>query len=141
MKNFSVDLVFNAFNEIESIEQDLNLINILRINNDLINYYNTPGNIYNLVRFSEENKYDLSNVNLKELLRVLIEKKHYKKNNYIKFMTLDFIEYYFQKISTNFSSSFFNKYSYYIKRISDTKRFNLDEDSLFTEFENELLNG
>ena len=37
MKNFSVDLVFNAFNEIESIEQDLNLINILRINNDLIN--------------------------------------------------------------------------------------------------------
>ena len=111
------------------------------INNDLINYYNTPGNIYNLVKFSEENKYDLSNVNLKELLRVLIEKKHYKKNNYIKFMTLDFIEYYFQKISTNFSSSFFNKYSYYIKRISDTKRFNLDEDSLFTEFENELLNG
>ena len=56
-------------------------------------------------------------------------------------MIFDFIEYYFQKVSVNFSSNFFDKYSYYIKRISDTKRFNLDEDSLFIEFEEELLNG
>ena len=111
------------------------------INNDLINYYSTPGNIYNLARFAKENKYDLSNKNLKELLTILIDKKHYKKNDYIKFMIFDFIEYYYKKIDSNFSSSFFKKYSYYIKRISDTKRFNLDEESLFIEFENEILNG
>jgi DNA polymerase-3 subunit delta' len=32
------------------------------------------------------------------------------------------------------------KYSYFLRRISDTKTFNLDEDSLFMEFEEKVLN-
>ena len=31
--------------------------------------------------------------------------------------------------------------SYFIKKISDTKSFNLDEELLFLEFEEEFLNG
>ena len=72
---------------------------------------------------------------------MLIEKKHYKKNYFIKFIIFDFIEYYFKKISVNISSNFFDKYSYYIKRISDTKKFNLDEESLFMELNEKILNG
>lgn len=37
MSHFRVDLVFNAFNEIESIEKDLNLINVLCSKNNIIN--------------------------------------------------------------------------------------------------------
>ena len=33
------------------------------------------------------------------------------------------------------------KYSYFIKKISDTKIYNLDKDSLFLEFNEEILNG
>ena len=53
----------------------------------------------------------------------------------------DLTEYYFRKINQNFSSKIYDKYSYFLKRISDTKRFNLDEDTLFMEFEEEILNG
>ena len=137
--DFKISLDNSSSNKIANILLDNKMDEI--INKDLVNYYSTPGNLYNLAKFAEENKYDLSNVDLKKLLKILIEKKHYKKNYYIKFMILDFIEYYFQKVRVNFSSNFFDKYSYYIKRISDTKRFNLDEDSLFIEFKEELLNG
>ena len=137
--NFKISLDNSSSNKIANILLDNKMDEI--INKNLVNYYSTPGNLYNLAKFAEENKYDLSNVDLKKLLKILIEKKHYKKNYFIKFIIFDFIEYYFKKISVNFSSNFFDKYSYYIKRISDTKRFNLDEESLFIEFEEELLNG
>ena len=111
------------------------------INEDLINYYITPGNIYNLSIFGRENDYDLINTNLKMFLEIVIEKKHYKKNNIIRFMIFDFIEFYFNKINSSLSSNINDKYSYFLKRISDTKRFNLDEDSLFSEFKESILNG
>ena len=50
------------------------------INKNLINFYLTPGNIFNLVKFSLLNKYDLSNINLKEFLNILIRNNHYKKD-------------------------------------------------------------
>jgi len=133
--NFKISLDNSSSNKIANILLDNKMDEI--INKDLVNYYSTPGNLYNLAKFAKENKYDLLNFDLKKLLKILIEKKHYKKNYFIKFIIFDFIEYYFKKISVNFSSNFFDKYSYYIKRISDTKRFNLDEDSLFVEFEEE----
>ena len=56
-------------------------------------------------------------------------------------MIFDFIEFYFNKVSFSFSANIFDKYSYFLKRISDTKRFNLDEETLFTEFKDDILNG
>ena len=111
------------------------------INKDLINYYLSPGNIYNLVIFGTQNKYDLINLDLKSFLKIIINEKHYKKDYLIKFLIFDFIEFYFNKISFPFSSKIINKYSYFLNRISDTKRFNLDEESLFTEFEDKILDG
>ena len=40
------------------------------INKDLINYYLTPGNIYNLAKFAENNKYELIDLDLKNLLKL-----------------------------------------------------------------------
>ena len=111
------------------------------VNSDLINYYSTPGNIYNLVKFAEINKYDLVNLNLKELLNLIITKNHYKKDNLIKYLIYEMIEFYFRKINLNMSQNLYYKYSYFIKRISDTKKFNLDEEILFVEFQEEILNG
>tara|TARA_B100001093_G_scaffold175241_1_gene167998 strand:- start:55 stop:987 length:933 start_codon:yes stop_codon:yes gene_type:complete len=111
------------------------------INKDLLNYYMSPGNIYNLVNFGNKNNYDLINTNLENFLEIMITNKDYKKNKLISFMIFDFIELYFNKISFSISTKIFDKYSYFLKRISDTKRFNLDEETLFTEFKEEILNG
>jgi len=111
------------------------------ISKNLINFYLTPGNIFNLVKFSQLNKYDLSNLNLNEFLKILISNNHYKKDNFIKYLIFDFVEFYFSKISYSISPKIHDSYSYFLKRISDTRKFNLDEESLFIEFEEKILNG
>ena len=116
-----------------------NLFNI--INKNLINYYFTPGNVYNLWQFSEITKYDLSKISLKEFLTFIIKNNYYKKNNFIGYLIFDLIELYFTQINLNLSSQISDKYSFFLKRISETKRFNLDQDSLFMEFDEKILNG
>ena len=112
-----------------------------KINKDIINYYFTPGNIYNLIKFAEENKYDLRNMNLNFFLKALINNKHYKKDSRVKIFIYDLIEFYFSKLNTLNSNDVYKKYSYFLQRIINTKKFNLDEETLFIEFEDKILNG
>ena len=111
------------------------------INSDLINYYLTAGNIYKLIKFGETYKYDLSKFTLKEFLIILIKNNHYKKDDFIQYLIFDLIEFYFSNINLSFSTKIYNKYIYFLNRISHTKKFNLDEESLFIEFEEKVLNG
>ena len=111
------------------------------INSDLINYYLTAGNIYKLIKFGETYKYDLSKFTLKEFLIILIRNNHYKKDDFIQYLIFDLIEFYFSNINLSFSTKIYNKYIYFLNRISDTKKFNLDEESLFIEFKEKILNG
>ena len=111
------------------------------INDELINYYSTPGNIFNLFNFARENKYDLKNTNLKEFLKMVIKNNDYKKGEEIKFIIFDFIELYFNKLNLSISTKLNEKYHYFLGRISNTKKFNLDYESLFMEFEEQILNG
>tara|TARA_B100000282_G_scaffold189056_1_gene137666 strand:- start:786 stop:1718 length:933 start_codon:yes stop_codon:yes gene_type:complete len=110
------------------------------INKDLLNYYSSAGDIYKIAKFAEQNNYDLSNKTLKDLLKIMIKENFYKKNNSVKSLIYDFIELHLSKVNQSIYSPINDKYNYFLKRISDTKRFNLDEDSLFIEFEEELLN-
>ena len=137
--NFKISLTNNESLEIANKLLDGNLYEI--VNKDLIHHYFTPGNIYNLVKFAEINEYDLIKLNIKEFLKIIIKGNHYKKDNLIKYLIFDFIEFYFSKINLSLSSNIYGKYSYFLKRISDTKRFNLDEESLLIEFEEKILNG
>jgi len=111
------------------------------INKDLINYYFTPGNIYYFIKFANQHNYNLLDLDLKKFLKIMINENHYKKDPFMKYMIFQFIEFYFRKLNFSFSKKINDKYSYFLKRISDTKNFNLDEESLFIEFEEEILNG
>ena len=111
------------------------------INDELINYYSTPGNIFYLFNFAKDNEYDLKNTNLKEFLKMVIKNNDYKKNEEIKFIIFDFIELYFNKLNLSISTKLNEKYHYFLGRISNTKKFNLDYESLFMEFEEQILNG
>lgn len=127
---------------LESMNVTNNLLKIKlnsKINKDFINHYSTPGSIYNLYIFCESQKFDLLNSNLKEFLEFVITNNFYKKDHTLKDLIYNFVEYYFTKI--NLSSDIYNKYIYFIKKISDTKKFNLDEETLFIEFREEILNG
>ena len=137
--NFKISLTHK-----ESLEIANNLLNGKLdkiINNNLINYYLTPGYIYHLVNFAKENKYDLVNLDLKSLIRLIIRDNQYKKNNYIKNIIFDLIEFYFYNKSSELIYNMYEKYDHFLKRIFETKNFNLDEESLFIEFDREILNG
>ena len=110
------------------------------INKDLINYYSTPGNIYNLINFSINNDYDLKNIDLRQFLERIIKDNHYKKESSFQYLIFDFVEFYLSRIETSVSLNVREKYSYFLKRISDTKKFNLDQESLFIEFKDKILN-
>ena len=137
--NFKIFLTNNECLEISKNLLDDKLNNL--INEDLRNYYLTPGNTYQLVNFAKNNNYDLTNSDLKKFLKMIIKDNQYKKNIQIKYLFFDLIECYFRKINLSFTSIIYDKYIYFVKKISDTKRFNLDEETLFMEFEEEILNG
>jgi DNA polymerase-3 subunit delta' len=75
--NFKISLSNNDYLKISNqlLNNDLNNL----VSNELINYYFTPGEIYRLVQFSLENDYDLSNIDLKNFLKILINDTQYKK--------------------------------------------------------------
>ncbi len=137
--NFRISLSNQETLEIANKLLDEKLYEI--INHDLINYYFTPGKIYRLAQFGKIFDYDLSNLNLKNFLKIFIKNKHYKKNDEIKYLVFDLVEAYIGTITYDFKSNMFNQSEYFLKRISDAKRFNLDEESIFIELDEKMLNG
>ena len=107
------------------------------INKRLMNYYFTPGNIYKLIEFSNINKINLIDINLKDLLTTLINDKYYKNEPSIKFIIYDLIEFFLRSYASSNSS---NLYSYFMNKISNMRKFNLDEESFFIEFRSLALN-
>ena len=136
--NFKISLSHRESLQIANKLLDSDVDNL--INKDLINYYSTPGNIYNLINFSINNDYDLKNINLRQFLERIIKDNHYKKESSFQYLIFDFVEFYLSRIETSVSLNVREKYSYFLKRISDTKKFNLDQESLFIEFKDKILN-
>tara|TARA_B110001452_G_scaffold266084_1_gene272069 strand:+ start:805 stop:1746 length:942 start_codon:yes stop_codon:yes gene_type:complete len=132
-----------SFEEIINITSTLINDNPLKlINQDLINYYNSPGEYVKLVNFADEKDIDLKKSTLKDVLNFLISGAHYKKNKYVKNLTINFIELFFlkeYKYSDN-NNLLLNFYHVFIDKIHNTEKFNLDEESLFLEFKSKLLN-
>tara|TARA_Y100001954_G_C15761665_1_gene579467 strand:+ start:646 stop:1578 length:933 start_codon:yes stop_codon:yes gene_type:complete len=137
--NFKINLSHNESQFITEKLLNTKLNHV--ISNDLLNYYSTPGITYNLVKFGEINNYNLVDYDLKSLLKKLIINNHYKKNNFIRNIIFEFIEFYFNKTNIPLRKNIFDKYSYFLKKISNTKIYHLDEESLFLEFNEEILNG
>ena len=129
-----------SFSNAKSIEISNKLLekNLFElINKNLINYYFTPGNVLNLIKFANENSLDLKDIDLKNFLIILINKCYYKKETIIKYLIYDFLELFIRNCSDYIYS---NKYNYFLKRIHELKKYNLDDESFFIEFETKILN-
>ena len=137
---FKINFTFNESMFVSNKILNENIFNI--INPDLLNYYSTPGEIINLINFSRDKNIDLKDHTLVNFLILLIDNGHYKKNKFVKNILVNFIELFFLKEykSTISKDSLLYFYQNFIKKIYDTEKFNLDEESLFLEFRSKLLN-
>ncbi len=139
--SFRINLSYNETIDILNKILNKNVLEI--VNNDLLNYYNSPGEIISLINFSDEEGIDIKNCNLNILLNLLIDNKYYKNNKIIKMILINLIEAFFlreYKFSIN-KESILNFYHDFINKIRNSEKFNLDEESLFLEFKSKLLNG
>jgi DNA polymerase III subunit delta' len=137
--NFKVSLTLDKIIEITNKLMEVNFKDLL--NDELITNYITPGKILKIVDFANNNDIDLKDVNLKKFISQIIMDKKYKKDSSIKDLIYTLMEIYFRNNTSVKNGKLIGLYNYFLKKINDTKVFNLDEESLFIEFEDRVLNG
>ena len=138
---FKINLNFKEVVLVANKILNKNIFEVL--NENLVNHYSSPGQIFRLINYANDKKIDLKNQSLDEILINLIDNNSYKKNTYVKELLIDLIQLFFvneYKISNN-KDNFIKTYHDFMSKIYSTNKFNLDEESLFLEFKTKLLNG
>ena len=136
---FNITIDQNQKNNILNNILDQNFIN--NLNNDFKNYFFSPGVYINLFNFYNENsiKFEIS---IDELLELIMKKKFYKNNLFVKNNIGLFFELYFSKkfFSLKNNITVFNDYKKFIKEIHNTYKYNLDLESILLQYEKKLIN-
>ena len=138
---FKITLPANECLKITNLILNNDIFNFINV--DLVSYYNTPGELISLINFANEKKLNLKEHNLKSFLNILIHNGYYKKNKFAKNLIINFIELYFIKEykASAADHSLLKIYHNFIDKVSNTEKFNLDEENLFSEFKTKILNG
>ena len=108
---------------------------------NIINFYSTPGSILNLLDYANVNDVDLTKINLKDFIKKIITEKKYKKDQFVKQLLYSLIELYFRQNVSLKNINLLKIQNYFLKKINNTKIFNLDDETLLMEFEERVLNG
>ena len=111
------------------------------LNNDFKNNYNSPGDIISLYNFFKNNNIDLK-VSIDDFLKLIIEKRLYKKDLFIIDKLSFFIELYFNKKLIYFKSKdkIYNLYKYFLVKIHECNKYNLDIENILIELNGRFLN-
>ena len=109
------------------------------INLDFINNYNSPSFLISLVNFLEANDLSIKECNIEDLLTYIIKNKLYASDEFIKEYLNLFIELFFYKNINNSKNISFKIKKYFYLKLSFVKKYNLDFESFFLEFNDKLL--
>ena len=109
------------------------------INLDFINNYNSPSFLISLVNFLETNDLSIKECNIEDLLTYVIKNKSYSSDEFIKEYLNLFIELFFYKNISNSKKISFKIKKYFYLKLSFVKKYNLDFESFFLEFNDKLL--
>ena len=109
------------------------------INLDFINNYNSPSFLISLVNFLETNDLSIKECNIEDLLAYIIQNKLYTSDEFIKEYLNLFIEFFFYKNINNSKNITFKIKKYFYLKLSFVKKYNLDFESFFLEFNDKLL--
>ena len=131
----------NIMQSIDIANKILNDDVIDLINNEFMHNYISVGEILKLIDIGKKNEIDMKLINLNGLIKQIIFEKKYKKDSSLKQTIYSLIEIYFRNNVSVKNINLMDAYKYFLRKINDTRKFNLDEEILFMEFEDRILNG
>jgi DNA polymerase-3 subunit delta' len=137
--NYNIHLKSEESLDISTKILGKNIKNLIYEN--MINFYSTPGSILNLLDYANANDVDLTKINLKDFIKKIITEKKYKKDQFVKQLLYSLIELYFRQNVSLKNINLLKIQNYFLKKINNTKIFNLDDETLLMEFEERVLNG
>ena len=111
------------------------------ISHDFIEHSLSLANLIDFINICKNEKLDFKNIIIENFLKHIFENNLYKKKEYQNIDFKIFIETFFRKKINNINNEkIFNLYSYFNLKFEKSKKFNLDMESFFLEFNSKLLN-
>lgn len=128
---------FNILNKLfnqSEIEYDSKVLE------NIISYYDSPGNIIKKLNYYKENKILLDEISTKNIVLELINsyKKNYKNDNFEILKSLIELSIFYKFKKTQYKQKNYLFYSHFIKQIQLAKTYNLDLNSLFLQFKKNI---
>ncbi len=108
------------------------------LSEDFLLIYSSPSFIISMISFFNENKLDYEKITIDELLSIIISKKVYISNFFVKQNLIFFIELFFYK-KIKIQKNYFLLKIYFYKKFSNIIKYNLDLENFFLEFKYRLL--
>ena len=109
------------------------------INDNLKNFYSTPKFLISLISYLKEHNLSISDTNITFLVKNIIDNKHYNKDNFVKEYLNYIIELYFYNHINITKKISYSVKKYYYSKLSNVRKYNLDYETFFLEFEYKLL--
>ena len=106
---------------------------------DYINCYNSPSFLISLVLFLKDKNKNLNNFNIENFIYDIIKNKYYIYDSFIKNNLNIFIELFFYKNINRSKKISYKIKDYFYFKLSEIKKYNLDLETFFLEFEDKLL--
>ena len=112
------------------------------LNYDFKYDYITPGDIFSLHLFFKENDIN-EKISIEDLLKLVLENKYFKKDLFVKNNLNFFVELFFIKKFNYYNSKdkIYNLYKYFISKLNNTQKYNLDMESVLIELNRKFVNG
>lgn len=111
------------------------------INNTYLKMYNSIGDLVFLNNFAKKYEINIESYTIKELLNYIISKKLYKKDPELNIFIYRLIQFLlFETFYLSKDNKIYDLYKYFILKMNNTIKYNLDIESLFFEFKNTLIN-
>ena len=111
------------------------------INNTYLKMYNSIGDLVFLNNFAKKYEINIKSYTVKELLNYIISKKLYKKDSELNIFIYRLIQLLlFETFYLSKDNKIYDLYKYFILKMNNTIKYNLDIESLFFEFKNTLIN-
>ena len=109
------------------------------INKNYKNYYTTPKFLISLIVYLREHNLSISNTDINYLIKNIISYKHYTKHIFVKDYLNYIIELFFYNNINITKKISYKVKKYYYSKLSNIRKFNLDYETFFLEFEDKFL--